>query len=193
MPKVFYKEINYKYLFLINIKKKFLSFFIGLISFIGLFYYLLTLSNNLKFSFILNKNKSKIFANKTINKKKHYVVQSKDELWKISDKFFGIVDYFYKIVKENNLDINQSFEIDQKLVLTDIKNLTDKSNGEISSLLTNKNLNKKSYYIVEPGDSLSLISLKVYGNLYDWPKILKANNLINPDQIEIGMKLIIPE
>jgi len=47
-------------------------------------------------------------------------------------------------------------------------------------------------YIVQPGDSLSIIAQKVYGDIFSWPKIMNANNLLTPDSIEAGMVLIIP-
>jgi len=51
---------------------------------------------------------------------------------------------------------------------------------------------KYQIYIVQEGDSLSSIAQKFYGDLYLWPKILEANNLSNPDLIEVGMELKIP-
>src|SRR3989338_346655 len=47
-------------------------------------------------------------------------------------------------------------------------------------------------YTVQLGDSLSIIAQKVYSDLYAWPRILDANNLVSPDLIEVGMVLVIP-
>jgi len=46
--------------------------------------------------------------------------------------------------------------------------------------------------VVQPGDSLSIIAQKVYGDRYAWTRIMNANNLATPDSIEAGMVLVIP-
>ena len=49
-------------------------------------------------------------------------------------------------------------------------------------------------YEVEPGDSLSKIAKKVYGNASDWKRIFEANKdlIKDPDKIFPGQKLKIP-
>ncbi len=192
MAKFYFKEIDYKHLLLITLKEKIFSFFIGLIFICSFFLYFLVFLNNNKYFFIYKKDKNieEVIIKKSKNN--YYIVQPGDDLWHISEKFYGTGDFVYQIIKENNLNESQPIEPGKKLIIPEIKTLKEQDKGDISAISTNKNLKKESYYIVMPGDSLSLISLKVYGNLFDWPKILKANNLINPDQIEVGEKLIIP-
>ena len=50
-------------------------------------------------------------------------------------------------------------------------------------------------YTVQPGDSLSKISQHFYGNPREYQKIFDANRdqLENPDQIQPGQRLVIPE
>ena len=50
-------------------------------------------------------------------------------------------------------------------------------------------------YSVQPGDSLSKIAKKFYGNANDWKKIFDANKdrIKNPDVIQPGWALKIPE
>jgi nucleoid-associated protein YgaU len=52
---------------------------------------------------------------------------------------------------------------------------------------------KPKTYVVQEGDSLSSIAEKFYGDLYKWPKLMEANRLSNPDIIEVGMVLFIPD
>jgi nucleoid-associated protein YgaU len=52
---------------------------------------------------------------------------------------------------------------------------------------------KPKTYVVQEGDSLSSIAEKFYGDLYKWPKLMEANRLSNPDIIEVGMVLVIPD
>jgi nucleoid-associated protein YgaU len=47
-------------------------------------------------------------------------------------------------------------------------------------------------YTVEPGDNLSKISKRFYGDANKYLKIAKANNLEDPDKIQVGQQLIIP-
>ena len=47
-------------------------------------------------------------------------------------------------------------------------------------------------YTVQPGDTLSKISKRFYGDPNRYPQIAKANNLENPDQIKAGQQLLIP-
>ena len=50
-------------------------------------------------------------------------------------------------------------------------------------------------YVVRPGDSLSKISREFYGDGNQYMKILEANRdkLSNPNQIQPGQELVIPE
>ena len=47
-------------------------------------------------------------------------------------------------------------------------------------------------YTVQPGDTLSKISKRFYGDPNKYPQIARANNLENPDQIKAGQQLLIP-
>jgi nucleoid-associated protein YgaU len=53
----------------------------------------------------------------------------------------------------------------------------------------------QKFYIVQRGDTLSGISQKYYGTAAKWPRILEANRdiLKDPNKLQPGMKLIIPE
>lgn len=50
----------------------------------------------------------------------------------------------------------------------------------------------QSSYIVERGDTLSRIALKVYGDSHKFPLIQEANNLADPGHIQVGQVLKIP-
>lgn len=47
-------------------------------------------------------------------------------------------------------------------------------------------------YVVKSGDNLSNISKTFYGNANQYPKIAKANDIANPDKIQVGQQLKIP-
>jgi nucleoid-associated protein YgaU len=47
-------------------------------------------------------------------------------------------------------------------------------------------------YVVKSGDTLSKISKTYYGNPNEYNKIAQANNISNPDKIQVGQQLKIP-
>ena len=47
-------------------------------------------------------------------------------------------------------------------------------------------------YTVQPGDNLSEISKRFYGDANKYMTIAKANNLEDPDKIKVGQELLIP-
>jgi nucleoid-associated protein YgaU len=51
----------------------------------------------------------------------------------------------------------------------------------------------QSVYIVQKGDSLWSIAADKYNDGYRWVEIAKANSLSDPNDIEAGMKLAIPD
>lgn len=48
-------------------------------------------------------------------------------------------------------------------------------------------------YTVVAGDNLWKIAEAAYGSGYNWKDIAQENNIVNPDQIEVGQKLSIPQ
>src|SRR5215470_18902873 len=47
-------------------------------------------------------------------------------------------------------------------------------------------------YVVQPGDNLSKISKRFYGDANQYMKIADANKLSDPDKIKVGQQLVIP-
>lgn len=47
-------------------------------------------------------------------------------------------------------------------------------------------------YTVQPGDNLSKISKRFYGDANQYMTIAKANSLEDPDKIKVGQELLIP-
>lgn len=47
-------------------------------------------------------------------------------------------------------------------------------------------------YVVKSGDNLSNISKSFYGSANEYTKIAQANNIANPDKIQVGQQLKIP-
>ena len=91
----------------------------------------------------------------------------------------------------------------QQVVLTTDPKLTPHENTRPENLnqttrkfvKTNNKMNsKQKIYTVKPGDTLSKISRRVYGNSQAWRKIYQANKhlLDNPRELVANQKLVLP-
>ena len=111
-----------------------------------------------------------------------YVVETGDSLWNIAVRKYGDGYRWVEIADVNGISRNEAsqIEVGQKLMLPDV-------NMNMAQLPTE--------HVVEVGESLSKLALSYYGNMFVWEKIYQANieNINNPNLIEIGMTLVIPE
>ena len=48
-------------------------------------------------------------------------------------------------------------------------------------------------YVVKKGDSLWSIAKRYLGSGFKYKDIAKSNNISNPDDIEVGQKIILPD
>jgi len=53
--------------------------------------------------------------------------------------------------------------------------------------------NKVRTYTIQEGDQLWLVAQKLYGSGFNMEDIMRANSISNPDLIEVGQKLVIPD
>ena len=192
------RNINYQKLLLLTIKEKYFSLFLGLLAslIITSLTYKIFLKNiriNLAFKMPTFKFGSKTVKNKVVVQKplKTYVVAEGDDLWNIAEKFYGSGFNAYDISIANKISDSSNLEIGIKLVIPQVTP-RQSTVGDISTIASSQVTYVENKYIVQPGDSLSIIAQKVYGDLFAWPGIMNANNLSTPDAIEPGMVLIIP-
>lgn len=64
--------------------------------------------------------------------------------------------------------------------------------GQISAISSSQVTYKQNKYVLQRGESLATVAEKVYGDRNAWVRIAEANNITNPDYVEVGMELIIP-
>jgi LysM repeat protein len=192
------KNIDYRKLLILTVKEKYFNLFLGLLaSFIitSMTYktFVRNIHINVAFKLPTFKFWTKKVANKVVVQKplKTYVVQEGDDLWNISEKFFGSGFNAYDISVANKISDASNLNVGIKLVIPQVTP-RQPTVGEISAITSDKVTYVENKYIVQPGDSLSIIAQKVYGDLFAWPRIMNANNLSSPDSIEAGMVLIIP-
>jgi len=67
-----------------------------------------------------------------------------------------------------------------------------KIDPNFSDLQHNISVGSGTTYVVKSGDNLSNISKSFYGNANELKKIAQANNITNPDKIQVGQQLKIP-
>lgn len=192
------KNINYQKLLVITVKEKYFSLILGLLTsfIIASFIYKIFFKNiriNLAFKIPTFKFWSKTVKNKVVAKKplKTYIVTEGDDLWNIAEKFYGSGFNAYDISVANKISDSSNLNVGLKLLIPQVTP-RQPTVGEITTEAASQVTYVENKYIVQPGDSLSIISQKVYGDLFAWPKIMEANNLSTPDSIEAGMILIIP-
>jgi nucleoid-associated protein YgaU len=67
-----------------------------------------------------------------------------------------------------------------------------KVDPNFADLQHNITVGSGTMYVVKSGDTLSNISKSFYGSPNEYAKIDQANNISNPDKIEVGKQLKIP-
>ncbi|MBI3103779.1 LysM peptidoglycan-binding domain-containing protein [Candidatus Daviesbacteria bacterium] len=138
-----------------------------------------------------------------------YTVKEGDTLFIIAEKYYGDGYQYTEIARLNNLTNPDALEKGQVLEIPKLAAATlpvlepeqtpaepaAGSKGVPDITLAQSVWGPKiagTTYTVVAGDWLSKIADRAYGDLYAYDKIAKANNIQNPDLIEVGMVLTIP-
>lgn len=121
---------------------------------------------------------------------KEYTVEKGDTLWAIAENAYGSGYNWTDIKTANNLKID-SIDVGQKLVLPDV---ATKEPTATTKIVTEGDIDEISgdSYTVEDGDTLWNISVRAYGDGYQWVKVAQENNLDNPNVIHVGNVLTLP-
>jgi LysM repeat protein len=191
------KNLNYQKLLVLTVREKYSSLLVGL--FVVLFVFSLTYKTflrNIRINLSLKiptLNFGKPTNKNVIVKKplRAYVAQEGDDLWHIAETFYGSGFNAYDISLANKITDSSNISAGQKLIIPQVTP-RQPTIGDISAIASTQVTYVENKYVVQPGDSLSIIAQKVYGDLYAWTRIMNANNLLTPDSIEAGMVLIIP-
>lgn len=140
---------------------------------------------------------------------KMYMVQHGDSLWSIAEKEYSNGYMWTAIAKANNLsDPGAIFSGNQLVLPTAIPSIgmvtpTPTIPSQLAKLLSPSPMPKRvvmpsesmipGTYIVQKGDDLWGIAVKVYNNGYRWVDIARANSLSNPGLIYSGNVLKLPK
>lgn len=143
-----------------------------------------------------NQTGKQIVANS--NGQKTYTIAAGDSLWTIAEKQYGSGYNWIDIARANNLSNPGVIYSGNKLVLPKVQKViasaapnTGRGVSSNDQYLPNNKITQ-NVYEVQKGDNLWDIAVRSYGDGYQWVKIAKANNLINPSIIFSGNKLKIP-
>lgn len=122
----------------------------------------------------------------TVTGKGKYTVVKGDSLWKIAQKRYNNGYKWVDIAKANNLKRPGLLAAGQKLILPEA------TVGE--QTLPPVKIESGSYKVVR-NDNLWNICVKVYGDGFRWTEVWKnnKNKLRDPNKLEIGMILIMPQ
>lgn len=162
-----------------------------------------------------NQNSGDVSKNNLPGK---YTVKAGDTLFSIAQNYYNDGYKYAKIVEANKLVNANIIETGQVLDIpkldqeslaksspspdtsiepsptpTDqnIQNNEENKAGEDNSLIWGEKITTNTY-TVQSGDWLSKIAGRAYGDVYSYTKIAQANNISDPDNIEVGTVLKIP-
>ena len=115
-----------------------------------------------------------------------YTVVLGDNLWGICEKNYNSGYKWVDLAKANNLANPDYLMVGQVLTLPELSNPSINGNGATSESITGNS------YTVVKDDNLWDISVRAYGDGYQWTKLAGANQLANPELIYAGDVLSLP-
>lgn len=143
-----------------------------------------------------------------------YTIKEGDTLFSISEKYYSDGYKFPELVKANNLANPDNIEVGQVIDIPKLEGIasaavTEAENTPTMTIVTSASPTSErpqgtvlesdwgpkitsDKYTVAAGDWLSKIAGRAYGDVMQYEKIAKANNIVNPDLIEVGTVLTIP-
>jgi len=187
------KEINYQKTLSKTIKDNYLSFLLGMIVII-IPVVIFGLKNITIHSLkdIFGKKNGYTFQTKKTPPAPYYLVKEGDDLWSISQKYYGSGYYAFQIATYNNLKEPFILEPNQKILIPTIHPTTTENGDILPEAASTKKNNNTLIYTVKEGDYLFAIAQNIYGDGNFMNKIIITNNIPYPYNVEVGQKLIIP-
>lgn len=141
-------------------------------------------------NYFKDKKTELIPAISTETSAQEYTVVKGDTLWSIAENSFGSGYNWVDIKKANNLKSDQ-IEVGQKLTIPEVSTKQPTATNKVE---TGSNLTQitGTSYVVEKGDTLWSISVRAYGDGYQWVNLASENDLKNPNIIHVGNVLVLP-
>lgn len=111
-----------------------------------------------------------------------------DNLWKIAEKFYGSGYNWVDIARENKVKNPNLIYVNQKLTVPQAAVIKPKA----AKITVFGPVIEDNKYEVQKGDHLWGIAVRAYGDGYQWVKLVKVNNIANPNIINPGDILTLP-
>lgn len=108
-------------------------------------------------------------------------VETGEHLWAISEKYYKSGYNWVDIAKENNLVNADRIAGGQVLKIPNVEAKTLTVVEQPAAVATEKITGDS--YTVQKGDHLWGISVRAYGDGYQWPRLAEMNSISNPDFI----------
>ena len=125
-----------------------------------------------------------------------HAVKTGETLWSIAEKYYKSGYNWVDIARVNNLSNPDSIDAGMKLTIPNVEPkvatvIAPEANKGSPSVAGAEKITGTSYKVVK-GDDLWDISVRAYGDGYNWVDIARVNNLSNPDIIHPGTVLKLP-
>lgn len=175
---------DYKNAILILFREKFPSFLLGLLL---TSYFSLLIINKIG----IKKEVAKVREQKNIaiDEVKTYTVKANDDLWAIAEKMYGSGFNAADIAAANKLSEPYTLIENQILIIPSVASKKP-TQGDITEQAAQTK--RVSEYIVLPGEYLWQIAEKLYGDGNQMSKLIDANRIPYPYNVEEGQKLLVP-
>ncbi|MBI2011863.1 LysM peptidoglycan-binding domain-containing protein [Candidatus Daviesbacteria bacterium] len=125
-----------------------------------------------------------------------YTVKEGDTLFLIAQKYYDEGLKYPEIIKVNNIQNENLIELGQVLTIPKLKQTSFEGSlplpDETTQVTGWGEAIRDESYIVKADDWLSKIAGRAYGDINAYDRIAKANNIIDPNFIEVGVVLKIP-
>ncbi len=121
-----------------------------------------------------------------------HTVAAGETLWSIAEKYYNSGFNWVDIARVNGITDPAKITVGQKLTIPNVQ-VRQPSTGTatITPVITVNRIEGNSYTVVR-GDNLWDISVRAYGDGFQWTKIAQANHLANPRLIHAGNVFTIP-
>lgn len=182
-------NVDYQEFVKVTLKEKYFYLLLGFTVFVLIF----VLAGSLLTKRNSNIGKTTQNQNKMNDKKIiTYTVKEGESLWQIAEKAYGSGYNAYDIAQKNNITDPNNLTEGQKLLIPPVEP-KDPTQGEIlEGIMTKPVLKQGKEYVIQEGDDLWKIAEMFYGDGNLWTRIAQANQLVFPDSVHAGNKLVIP-
>ena len=129
-----------------------------------------------------------------------HIVKEGEELWGISEKYYGTGYNWVDIVEVNKISNANQITEGETLIIPNVEprivgeKITEKTTSSPTPTPTgeSKAIEEAKTHIVQSGENLWKIAEKYYQSGYNWVDIASENNIARPFIVRTGSELVIP-